>query len=99
MSVGSISVQVYLLTPQKVYQEMYSGINWNGESTGNWIVDNYLINTQPEGVWNGDKNGFSSYIIGAFLAPATTSIEFNFECDDGWIIDINCRIIILNFFN
>ena len=84
---GSISVQVYLLTQGQVYQEYYSGENWAGASTANWIKNNISINNSTTDIWSiPSTQYFSSYIIGAILAPVTGEIKFQAFCDDGWTI-------------
>ena len=86
---GSVSVQVYLLTQGQVYQEYYSGSYWAGTSTKNWIQSNLSILSASTDTWITSTNSYSNYIIGAILSPTTGNITFGFQCDDGWIINID----------
>ena len=90
---GSVSVQVYLQTQSRVYQDIFSGQNWAGVPTKNCYKSNLDINYLASDIWFiSPTDNFSSYIIGAIHVAETGNYTFQIRIDDGWEIYTVVRI-------
>ena len=87
--IGSVSVQVYLMTPGKDYQEYYSNNYWLGAPASNWIANFLNFNSNIPSGWGTYSSFFSSFIIGAILTPVTGTYNFSINNDDGWTVYID----------
>ena len=83
--VGSISVQVYLLTQGEVYQEHYLSPNdFTGTPDNSWTVTGLNFDQSNRNNFCSEASyNFKTKIITSLLVHNTGSINFNIEYDDG----------------
>ena len=81
--IGSVSVQVMLLTPGEVYQEHYSGTSLSGSPTKTWIVNDIAFDTSPVNFWGSNTQSVSAKFFIMILAPIVGSVSFSIYSDEG----------------
>ena len=86
INIGTVSVQVYLLTQAKLYHEYYSNY-LSGSQISNWIVDGLKFNSSSTtNRWLSLTTEKSAKIISTIKAPYTGTFTFNVAWDYYWSI-------------
>ena len=87
--IGSISVQVYLITQSNVYQEFYNGVSLSGSSSSHWFSSSLDFNYSSKPLWLLSTDNISARINTSILSPYTGTVSFKFIHDYTSGISIN----------
>ena len=87
--IGSISVQVYLMTQGKVYQEFFGNTGLSGSPIKNWVANYLSFDGNTSGFWISNPDHTSANIIAWIRSPYTGKINFTAQNDDGFGVSID----------
>ena len=91
MTIGSVTVQVYLLRQGKVYQEYYSNLSFSGPPMATCLVNglNFADNNLSNFCISSTTTYFGTKIIAALLSPISGAVTFSMSADDYMSITID----------
>ena len=91
MTIGSVTVQVYLLRQGKVYQEYYSNLSFSGPLMATCLVNglNFADNNLSNFCISSTTTNFGTKIIAALLSPISGAVTFSMSADDYMSITID----------